>query len=291
VTPFRTIRETLSHPGNQGRALSAVGRYLWWQLGKRTWMPYYDLPFHGLRLRCYPDSHSASAALYFSGLPDYPEMRFMQRYLRRGDVFLDVGANIGVYSLLAASLVGDEGSVHAFEPNERTYARLIENKALNQCHQLHCHRLALAGDNQPRAMTDSGDDCTASFAFSSASASAAVDCVALDEFLRDTTFAMAKFDIEGAEPIALGGSRAHLNRGNPPVLQLEMDGYSRRFGVSTDQLMAQLMDHDYRFAHYDAASNRLGHTLRPWEHGTNALAIRRDRWDFVLARLTGEELS
>jgi len=53
--------------------------------------------------------------------------------LGEGDVFIDVGANIGYYSILAARRVGASGLVLAFEPSQREFVRLLENLALNAC--------------------------------------------------------------------------------------------------------------------------------------------------------------
>jgi hypothetical protein len=62
-----------------------------WQLDKRLRNRPWIVPFHGLRLICYPDSTSSSAVIYFNGLPDYWEMSFLRAYLRAGDHVLDVG--------------------------------------------------------------------------------------------------------------------------------------------------------------------------------------------------------
>lgn len=51
--------------------------------------------------------------------------------LQPGDVFVDVGANIGYFSVLAASIVGDSGAVHAFEPDPQNYRLLEANAGLN----------------------------------------------------------------------------------------------------------------------------------------------------------------
>jgi hypothetical protein len=158
MKPWTTLASVWTHPANRGRRLAAVARYFWWQAAKRTVLAYHDLPFHGTRLRCYADSHSASAALYFSGLPDYREMQFIRRYLRPGDCFVDVGANIGVYSLLAASIVGPGGMVHAFEPMKRTFERLVENVAMNALRHVQCHRLALSDAAGVVRLTEPGDD-------------------------------------------------------------------------------------------------------------------------------------
>jgi hypothetical protein len=67
-----------------------------------------------MHLRCYPHSTSASGVIY-CGLPEWAEMRFLLDYLRPGEGFVDVGANIGTYSLLAASV--PDVVAWAFEPS------------------------------------------------------------------------------------------------------------------------------------------------------------------------------
>ncbi len=69
--------------------------------------------------------------LYYLGYHDYAETRFLERNLRSGDVFLDVGANIGYYTLLAARKVAPSGQVHAFEISQDDFARLETNVRLN----------------------------------------------------------------------------------------------------------------------------------------------------------------
>jgi FkbM family methyltransferase len=56
---------------------------------------------------------------------------WLRQYVRPGDVFLDVGANIGLYSLVAAKLVGDRGRVYAIEPHAVNVISLMQNIAAN----------------------------------------------------------------------------------------------------------------------------------------------------------------
>jgi FkbM family methyltransferase len=60
---------------------------------------------------------------------------WIERYFMPGDVFYDIGANVGVYSLVAAHVLGDSGKVFAFEPGFANYAQLCANVALNQFSQ------------------------------------------------------------------------------------------------------------------------------------------------------------
>ena len=59
------------------------------------------------------------------------ERDFVARYLRRGICVVNVGANVGLYAVMAAALVGKEGEVHAFEPSMETFQRLLANLKLN----------------------------------------------------------------------------------------------------------------------------------------------------------------
>ena len=57
----------------------------------------------GLRVRLLSSSQKSQACLYY-GTPDWPSMQFLRRYLRTGDLCADIGANVGIYSLLLARL-------------------------------------------------------------------------------------------------------------------------------------------------------------------------------------------
>lgn len=289
---MNTLRNIVTHPANQGHVLAAVTQYFTWQVSKRLGVRYWDIPFHGLKLRCHRDSHSASAALYFSGMPDYREMTFMKRYLRPGDTFVDVGANVGVYTLLASALVGAAGTVHAFEPSLTTARRLRENIELNQLANVRVQQFALS-DQEGTAQLDIGcDDCIASLVPHGGSATTAhqsdVKCATLDSLMPDLQAAMAKLDVEGAEPLVIRGARGLLAKGVPPVIQIEMGGYCRKFGFETHDFITELAEQGYDTGYYDELTNRIIYTVCPWEHDiVNVLAISRAHREHVEARLGG----
>ena len=72
------------------------------------------------------------------------ERAFLNSFLRPGDVFVDVGANIGLFTLIAAAHVLPTGKVIAFEPTELTYMRLGENIRLNNFSDVDCRKIALS---------------------------------------------------------------------------------------------------------------------------------------------------
>jgi predicted methyltransferase len=72
-----------------------------------------------------------SSGDYQSGTNEYPVQQVLARYLKTDDVFYDIGANIGFFSLIAARLVGPSGHVYAFEPVPDSILILKENILLN----------------------------------------------------------------------------------------------------------------------------------------------------------------
>jgi FkbM family methyltransferase len=283
------IESIWSHPANRGKRLHAVMRFFRWQFVKRAIGQPVVVDFHGKKLNCYPDSTSSSSVIYFNGLPDYWEMKFIQAYLRPGDSFLDVGANVGVYTMLAASCVGETGSVDAFEPIEATARRIEEQVALNKLGNVEVHRLAVGAENE-----------TVDFGFASNSAmmhlkrgdeagagALHVQGIRLDDFKPDKHYAMGKMDIEGAEPLALRGASNRLGNANPPVWLLELAGYSQFYGMSSDEVIGFLKSNGYRCGIYDAAHKNIIFTDQPWLLGVqNILAIAEQYKDLVMSKIT-----
>ena len=63
-------------------------------------------------------------------------VEWIDQNVKSGDIFYDIGANIGVYSILAASRTGKKGRVYAFEPHGANFARLIDNITANNLQQI-----------------------------------------------------------------------------------------------------------------------------------------------------------
>jgi FkbM family methyltransferase len=112
----------------------------------------YDLHIPGLESSLSMQVHAVadvhvSAAIAATGIWEPQETQFLLDTLRPGDVFVDVGANIGYFSLLASRLVGSSGAVLAFEPEFANYTLLEANCRRNGCDNIRCFRAALGEEN------------------------------------------------------------------------------------------------------------------------------------------------
>ncbi len=145
------------------------------------------------------------------------ELRALRTLLSPGDHFVDCGANIGLWSLVAAGCVGDAGRVTAFEPNPLAYQRLTRNLSVSAAvgRRITVMNVAVAEragqvsfevgrhHNLGRILSEAGAGCIH------------VPAVSLDEQMSGAHIRALKLDIEGAEPGAVRSARRILGVQRP----------------------------------------------------------------------------
>lgn len=151
------------------------------------------------------------------------ETSAIRALLKRGDVFLDIGANIGWFTLLASTLIGPSGRIHAFEPREDTCRYLRKSVALNDLSDMVIVHNAGVW-SAPGEMTlwnrdDRNPGGTQILAEAGADLAGAVrvPIITVDS-LGLTRCDLIKIDIEGAEPHALIGAKATIGRCRPNIV-------------------------------------------------------------------------
>jgi FkbM family methyltransferase len=247
-----------------------------------------------LRIRLYGDSELCR--LIYCRNFEAAERDFVNQFLRPGDVFVDVGANIGLFTLIAALRVGPSGKVIAFEPTSETYERLLENVRLNRLSNVDCVRSALSDHNGELDLVRSVDgfDAWNSFAGPTMGQAALSERVGVTEWDRyaeahrlSGNVTMMKIDVEGWESRVLTGGREMLSRPDSPVLQIEFtDGAAEAAGSSCRALYEFLESLGYRMYLYDADQRKLAHEgLRDRYPYVNLLAVKN--CEFVNERLRG----
>jgi FkbM family methyltransferase len=157
--------------------------------------------------------------------------------LRPGDVFVDVGAHVGYYTLLARALVGPGGRVFAFEPNPETFRMLVANIAGNGYGNVHAFNCALGARNDVATLYINDDNegetalwnVTADRRFVKSRAAhrtVQVAVTTLDEIARDGALRGAravKIDAEGWELQVLAGAAEVLERDRPRHVVCEIN--------------------------------------------------------------------
>ena len=195
--------------------------------------------------------------LYFYGhYHERYEAALVRRLLEADEVFWDIGANVGYFTLVAATALNNSGQILAFEPGGPAYERLVENIALNPFTNIHPYNLAVSDAEGEAVLYLAGD-----FADSSASLYQAglepgdrqvCRTVCLDKFLGEPGLRppdFLKIDVEGAELAVLKGAQS-LMAAHQPLLLLEMEEKNlAAAGASKADIQALLTGYGYRAAH------------------------------------------
>lgn len=203
----------------------------------------------GFRILASPDDLAVGRTVLAGAYE--PEVAAVFRdVLRPGMTAIDIGANIGFFTMLAASLVGPAGSVLAFEPNSRN-ARMAEaSRRLNRFEHVTIVQAAAGRGAGMLALNTSFSNGTTSEIEGEAVLSVdSVASVRVDDIaLNGPPVALIKVDVEGAEYNALLGCLRTIRR-DRPVLVLEfgpgqLPGIS---GVTGRELLQWLVDEHYEF--------------------------------------------
>ena len=222
---------------------------------------------HGVRMQIYFGGELSR--FIFQGEFEGDERHFLNAFLRPGDTFVDIGANLGLFSLIAAHLVGPKGRVHAFEPCAKTFDRLRANVDLNGFQNVTLHSLALSDTAEQREMVMAVDgmDAWNSLAKPYMGGNYTTETISTETW---DTFAEAnglgtgvtlmKIDVEGWEAPVLAGARKMLSKPDAPVLQVEFtDEAAKAAGHSCHEVYRMLEEYGYRLYRYDPHQRQLTH--------------------------------
>jgi len=212
---------------------------------------------------------------FHRGLPhESGTLKLLQRSLRKGGVFVDVGANIGYFTKLASKLVGNSGSVIAFEPMPAALKLLRLNSG--DLSNVIIFPLALS-DKKGKAtfyIRKKGD--TSSLIHDDAAKTVQVDVTTLDDALAERyRIDVIKIDVEGSEIEVLRGGRAVLSKHRPIVYFELLPSVSVERGIGLEAFMKFFEEFHYGLRwvnHSESDSSLFGE-----DPSTYVVAIPKER--------------
>lgn len=196
-------------------------------------------------------------AIYWRGAHDWAPIFTLEKFLRKDDTFVDVGANQGEYSLWAARKVGSKGKVIAFEPMQQLFDQLSENVRLNDAFQETILPVKLGLSDQEgevKLFTNADANEGTNTIYSTDKFSIEVGKIQLDtldsqlEKLQVRRVNFIKIDVEGAELQVLKGALATLKK-HRPILLLEINKDACiSGGYLPEDILALLKPFNYSFS-------------------------------------------
>lgn len=221
---LRSFYLLLQHPLNTGKPLSLIFRILLWKLFQKNFNSEILLEIATKSKLLIPvNSSYGSIIAYCQGHPDPVETQLLMRYVQKGDVVVDIGANIGYYSILSASL---GASTHCFEPNIKLREYIRRSASLNSISDLITVRSEIVSD------TNKGENFSFEFESELSHISEQTEngevlpSIRLDDYVQQhkiTKIKFLKIDVEGAEPKVFKGMKTLLHNNLADYLLFEHD--------------------------------------------------------------------
>ena len=186
----------------------------------------FDLPVppgHTLVGLRYRETIGLSSLLY--GAFERAELNFVSHYLKPGDKAMDIGANVGIFSVVMGATIGNTGRVYAFEPMAANIVRLDKNIRKNALDNVQIFPVALGASDCQMNLRMATDPAYPSLrevqgGFGNG-ADVAIQVRTLDnvwEELGRPTIAFVKMDVEGSEMDVLCGAPNFLTTSRPTLL-------------------------------------------------------------------------
>jgi FkbM family methyltransferase len=225
---------------------------------------------------------SVLSRLIYEGQFELDEIAFVKEYLKEGEIFIDIGSNIGLFSLVASNKVGSTGKVVAFEPSPVTYNRLKQNARLAKYQNIEIRNLGLSNTESTLTLNISGAGYDAWDTFSVVEAAkragqVEVPVSTLDnqlQGLNKTKISIIKIDVEGWEKFVLLGAQEFL-KGFAPILLVEFAGKNTdAAGYKASEIYDTLGGWGYEW--YSFKNNQLRTSKKKAEYSDeNLIAIKK----------------
>jgi FkbM family methyltransferase len=238
-----TVRAIWHHPLGRG---PGIIRFVKWQVGTRILGPVrVEVPWiAGTRLLLERGMQGATGNLYCE-LLEYTDMSFVLDVLRPSDLFVDVGANVGVYTVLASGAC--RARTVALEPGLEAYERLQRHIVINGLQERVTTLMlgASSGPGKVRFRVDSDTVNRIASTKDSDGVTATINVDSLDNILGDDIPAVIKIDVEGWEQEVLRGATRILGSDDLLALVVEVNDAGLQYGFSPEDTIELLREHGF----------------------------------------------
>ena len=234
----------------------------WWSyLNRKT--PFIMDWINNLKLRIYP-GNEVFRSLFVRGIYDPNLVVVLNALLPRDGVLIDVGSNMGYCSLLASTVVGEDGKVFAIEPSERDFVRLLDNVNINGLKNVSTYRLIISDKEGEETISIASEERSAlnttgvEFSYKGIEKLRAetVRATTIDRFIESENVGkidVLKLDIEGSESRALKGARNAIEKFRPAII-LGLNETSLQANNSSIDEVNKLLK-ELRYKAYDISSD------------------------------------
>jgi FkbM family methyltransferase len=226
-----TFKFIFNHPATRNGKWAALRRFAAWQIQSKIFHHPVIYPFIENSKLIVQRGMAGATGNVYAGLHEFEDMMFLLHLLRPGDIFVDVGANIGSYTILASSVAGAKSI--SFEPVPATFRQMNHNVSINDLDSIvELHNSGVGKekgklwfttsyDTMNHVITDSADSYPETIQ---------VDIVRLDDILQNRIPTLIKIDTEGFEMAVLEGAQSTLQHSSLRAIIVEINPSCHQYG-------------------------------------------------------------
>ena len=275
---IHTLKFISNHPLNRGRRVRAFTRFLRWQIRSRVAPGPVVYPWvNGSKVIVRPGETGVTGNVY-CGLHEFEDMAYLLHVMTSADLFVDIGANVGVYTILACAVKGARGI--CFEPVPATYGRLLENLRLNALvERVEALNRGVA-DTEGELLFTSDENTMNHVVSETGPNTIRVRVSPLDAVLQERRPAVLKIDVEGFETQVLAGAAATLSHTSLHSVIMELNGSGVRYGFDEARIIETMAGFGFTAYRYEPFARTLERIEGGKSRSGNTLFVR----DLALAQ-------
>jgi len=262
-----SINFIINHPLNKDNKVKAVSRFIKWQLNNII-NPYPIIyPFTDKSKLIIKKGMKGATGNLYCGLHEYQDMFFLLHFLKESDMFVDIGANIGSYTVLAAGHIN--AKTISIEPVPSTYSNLINNISINNIQNIvEALNIALGSEKGNISFTKT-QDTSNHVATQFDKEVINVNVNTLDKILFDKKVpALIKIDVEGFETEVLNGAAQTLIHDDLKAIIIELNGLGARYNYDETLIHKKLIDLGFKPHIYNPINRTLTEVKTFGSHNT-----------------------
>ncbi len=254
---FKILYFIINHPLNRNRKLKSLCRFFCWQISSRLVCGSIAVNFvNEARLLISSGMMGATGNIYV-GLHEFEDMAFVLHCLRRNDVFVDIGANVGTYTVLAGAVIG--ATCVSIEPIPDTFKHLMDNVNLNGIYEnVHCFNVGIGRKNETLRITSTlGAMNHVVVDENDGVQTIEIPVKKLDDVIGGLEPVLIKIDVEGFETEVIAGAHNVLSKTSLLAVIIELVGSGERYGYDELVIHQEMLAYGFRPFAYNPINRNL----------------------------------
>lgn len=275
---LNTINFILNHRLNSDKKLKVLFKYVYWQILSKIFKRNIVINYGSKTRLIIKDGYTSATGCYYCGLIEFEIMGFILHFLNKEDLFIDVGANVGTFILLASG--EKKASSIGFEPDSKAFSYLNENIILNNLNNVVTHNIGVSSKLESLKFTTTKGAMN-HVAEIDENEIISVEFDSIDNKCKIEKPTIIKIDVEGYEKEVILGMTNTLNNNYLKAVIIECNSQNEKYNYSFSEIEDILNKNRFKKYDYDPFNRQL---IKLMTNDPLNLIFIRD-FDFVNQRL------